>query len=85
MQQRLPMIRKKLEKDLSLPGFPQNKVLAAMVSLHPLILQYYRNKKQESFISELNVAESENDGDGYAPEEKVLLKILEEFRAPGME
>lgn len=29
----LPLIRKNLEKDLSLPGFPQNKVLAAMVSL----------------------------------------------------
>jgi DNA topoisomerase-1 len=29
----LPMIRKNLEKDLSLPGYPQNKVLAAMVSL----------------------------------------------------
>lgn len=30
---RLPMIRENLEKDLSLPGFPQRKVLAAMVSL----------------------------------------------------
>jgi DNA topoisomerase-1 len=29
----LPMIRRNLEKDLSQPGFPQNKVLAAMVSL----------------------------------------------------
>ena len=29
----LPQIRKKLEKDLSVPGFPQNKVLAAMISL----------------------------------------------------
>jgi len=31
--ERLPMIRDKLEKDLSLPGFPQDKVIAAMVSL----------------------------------------------------
>lgn len=30
---RLPFIRKNIEKDLSLPGFPQRKVLAAMVSL----------------------------------------------------
>jgi len=30
---RLPLIRENLEKDLSLPGFPQRKVLAAMVSL----------------------------------------------------
>ncbi|MGE5395288.1 MAG: DNA topoisomerase IB [Candidatus Saccharibacteria bacterium] len=30
---RLPMIRERVEKDLSLPGFPQRKVLAAMVSL----------------------------------------------------
>lgn len=30
---RLPMIRENLEKDLSLSGFPQRKVLAAMVSL----------------------------------------------------
>lgn len=30
---KLPMIREKLNKDLSLPGYPQNKVLAAMVSL----------------------------------------------------
>ncbi|HEX2969134.1 MAG TPA: DNA topoisomerase IB [Bacteroidales bacterium] len=31
--EKLPMIRAKLEKDLSIQGFPQNKVLAAMVSL----------------------------------------------------
>jgi DNA topoisomerase-1 len=30
---RLPMIREQVEKDLALPGFPQRKVLAAMVSL----------------------------------------------------
>jgi len=30
---RLPMIRENIEKDLSLSGFPQRKVLAAMVSL----------------------------------------------------
>jgi DNA topoisomerase-1 len=30
---KLPMIREKLAKDLSLQGYPQNKVLAAMVSL----------------------------------------------------
>ncbi|HLN19532.1 MAG TPA: hypothetical protein VK213_00475 [Bacteroidales bacterium] len=30
---KIPEIRKKIEKDLALPGFPQNKVLAAMVSL----------------------------------------------------
>lgn len=29
----LPEIRTRIEKDLSLPGYPQNKVLAAMVSL----------------------------------------------------
>jgi len=29
----LPLLRSNLEKDLSLPGFPLNKVLAAMVSL----------------------------------------------------
>jgi DNA topoisomerase I len=31
--QSLPAIRKRVEKDLSLPGYPQDKVLAAMVSL----------------------------------------------------
>jgi DNA topoisomerase I len=31
--ERLPDIRSRLEKDLSVPGFPQNKVLAAMVKL----------------------------------------------------
>lgn len=31
--EKLPMIRLKINKDLSLPGYPQNKVLAAMVSL----------------------------------------------------
>jgi DNA topoisomerase I len=31
--QSLPVIRKRVEKDLSLPGYPQEKVLAAMVSL----------------------------------------------------
>ncbi len=30
---RLPAVRANLEKDLSLPGFPQRKILAAMVSL----------------------------------------------------
>lgn len=30
---RIPMIRKNIEKDLSLTGYPQRKVLAAMVSL----------------------------------------------------
>lgn len=30
---RLPMIRERVEKDLALPGIPQRKVLAAMVSL----------------------------------------------------
>ena len=31
--ERLPLTRQNLEKDLSLKGFPQNKVLAAMISL----------------------------------------------------
>lgn len=31
--ERLPLIRIRLEKDLAIPGYPQNKVLAAMVSL----------------------------------------------------
>ena len=31
--ERLPVIRKRIETDLSRPGYPQNKVLAAMVSL----------------------------------------------------
>ncbi len=31
--EKLPLIRSNLEKDLSLPGFPQNKVLSAMVNL----------------------------------------------------
>jgi len=31
--EKLPMIRKRIENDLSLPGYPQNKVLAAMVGL----------------------------------------------------
>lgn len=31
--EKLPVIRKRIETDLSLPGYPQNKVLAAMVSL----------------------------------------------------
>ncbi len=31
--EKLPAIRKRIEKDLSLPGYPQDKVLAAMVSL----------------------------------------------------
>lgn len=30
---KMPLIREKLAKDLSLPGYPQNKVLAVMVSL----------------------------------------------------
>jgi DNA topoisomerase I len=51
--------------------------------VHPLILEYYRDKKLESFIGELNRVESGNIGDGYMPEEKVLLKILENYSLPG--
>jgi DNA topoisomerase I len=48
--------------------------------VHPLILEYYRDKKLEAFISELNHIESGNNQDGYMPEERVLLKILENFQ-----
>jgi DNA topoisomerase-1 len=47
--------------------------------VHPLILEYYRDKKLESFINELNDTESGYTSDGYMPEERVLLKILENY------
>lgn len=47
--------------------------------VHPLILEYYRDKKLETYISELNALESGDNGDGYMPEEKVVLKILENY------
>lgn len=51
--------------------------------VHPLILEYYRDKKLETFISEPTAVESGNSNDGYMPEEKVLLKILENYQLPG--
>jgi len=45
--------------------------------VHPLILEYYRDKKLDAYISELNELEYGNDEDRYMPEEKVLLKILQ--------
>jgi DNA topoisomerase-1 len=50
--------------------------------VHPLILEYYKDKKLETYISELNQVESGNDKDGHMPEEKVLLKILENYKLP---
>lgn len=51
--------------------------------VHPLILEYYRDKKLEAYIAELNNVESGNDADGFMPEEKVLLRILENYQLQG--
>jgi DNA topoisomerase I len=44
--------------------------------VHPLILQLYQDKKLDAYISELNDTEESNNGDGFARDEKVLLRIL---------
>ncbi len=51
--------------------------------VHPLILEYYRDKKLETYLNDLNRVESENDTEGYMPEERVLLKMLENYHFQG--
>jgi DNA topoisomerase-1 len=51
--------------------------------VHPLILEYYRDKKLDKYLSELNRVESGSVDNGYIPEEKVLLKILANYQFGG--
>ena len=44
--------------------------------VHPLILSLYENKKLEKYIDEMDKLENNNKAD-LAPEEKIVLKILE--------
>jgi hypothetical protein len=48
-----------------------------------LILEYYRDKKLDKYLSELNRVESGSVDNGYIPEEKVLLKILANYQFGG--
>lgn len=46
--------------------------------VHPLIIDLYQEGGLESYLEDLNQVEEQQDQDGYALEEKVLLKILAE-------
>lgn len=45
--------------------------------VHPLILSLYENKNLEKYLNELDEIEKNDDKASLAPEEKVLMKILE--------
>lgn len=45
--------------------------------VHPLILSLYESKKLENYITQLDEIENSNNKSGIAPEEKIVLRILE--------
>jgi DNA topoisomerase-1 len=44
--------------------------------VHPVIINLYQGRELDRYITKLNKVETEEDSDGYIPEEKILLKIL---------
>lgn len=45
--------------------------------VHPLILSLYESKKLEKYMKDLDAMESDDNKNDLAPEEKIVLKILE--------